>query len=310
MTKALHDVVWRADLFAARDIPPREWLADGCIPAPSIGMLYAYRGAGKTLTAMDMSLAVARGRPWLGYQVPRPRTVLYVDGEMPIADMKHRLLAQSGPEGVPDNLYILSSEDLAMDHKSLNLARAEDRDAITQLLVHFEQQGHKIELLILDNWVSLIRGLDENSNSEKIDELKSWLIFLRHGEISVLFVHHAGKGGGQRGASAREDIIDYSIKLSGRDGPEQFEWDKTRTGRPDPDAFGIRLEYYGDTEQYMRLRRGEKHKTDERGVEPKHDSRILEWLKQNGAAKFSEIAEALELDNKQVARDNDSHAET
>src|SRR5712671_375740 len=110
--KLLSEIVWRADMFVERDIPPREWMVEGCIPHPSSGMLYAQRGAGKTLTAMDMALAVSRGEKWLGYEVPKPRNCLFLDGEMPIADMKQRLIAQAGPAGAPQSLFILSSEDL------------------------------------------------------------------------------------------------------------------------------------------------------------------------------------------------------
>src|SRR5712691_8301276 len=40
-----------------------------------------------------------------------------------------------------------------------------------------------------------------------------WLLRLRRRGISVLIVHHAGKGGEQRGTSRREDVLDTSISL-------------------------------------------------------------------------------------------------
>ena len=36
---------------------------------------------------------------------------------------------------------------------------------------------------------------------------------LRRRGVSVLIVHHAGKGGQQRGTSRREDVLDTSISL-------------------------------------------------------------------------------------------------
>ncbi len=38
------------------------------------------------------------------------------------------------------------------------------------------------------------------------------VLFRRRG-VSVLIVHHAGKGGEQRGTSRREDVLDTSISL-------------------------------------------------------------------------------------------------
>jgi putative DNA primase/helicase len=43
--------------------------------------------------------------------------------------------------------------------------------------------------------------------------MQSWLLGLRRRGISVLFVHHAGKGGQQRGTSRREDVLDTSMAL-------------------------------------------------------------------------------------------------
>lgn len=51
-------------------------------------------------------------------------------------------------------------------------------------------------------------GYDENDNSH-LDRYLAWLREIRHRGITVLIVHHAGKGGDQRGASRREDILGY-----------------------------------------------------------------------------------------------------
>ena len=44
--------------------------------------------------------------------------------------------------------------------------------------------------------------------------VQEWILQLRRRGISVLIVHHAGKGGDQRGTSAKEDVLDTVIKLS------------------------------------------------------------------------------------------------
>jgi len=40
------------------------------------------------------------------------------------------------------------------------------------------------------------------------------MLTLRRRGIAVLLVHHAGKGGDQRGTSKREDLLDVVIRLS------------------------------------------------------------------------------------------------
>src|SRR5262249_35912073 len=69
-----------------------------------------------------------------------------------------------------------------------------------------------VELLILDNLSSLTAVIRDN-DAESWNPIQSWLLTLRRRGISVLIVHHAGKGGEQRGTSRREDVLDTSILL-------------------------------------------------------------------------------------------------
>ncbi len=93
--------------------------------------------------------------------------------------------------------------------KQINLAQKEWRDAIYEYL----QINPQSRCLILDNIASLTPGLDENSKRDW-DVVNQWLLSLRHLGITVIYVHHAGKSGQQRGSSAREDSLDNVIKLS------------------------------------------------------------------------------------------------
>ena len=80
----------------------------------------------------------------------------------------------------------------------------------------------------------LFRSGSENE-SESWQEAQEWALDLRRRGKSVLFVHHAGKSGHQRGTSKKEDILDAVIILKHPDDyqPEQgarFEvkFDKAR----------------------------------------------------------------------------------
>ena len=43
--------------------------------------------------------------------------------------------------------------------------------------------------------------------------VQEWVLKLRRRGISVLFIHHGGKGGQQRGTSRREDVLDTVIAM-------------------------------------------------------------------------------------------------
>ena len=66
-----------------REIKPREMLLAPILPEQGLAMLYAYRGIGKTFIALGIAAAVASGSRFLRWTAPRPRRVLYLDGELP-----------------------------------------------------------------------------------------------------------------------------------------------------------------------------------------------------------------------------------
>lgn len=67
------------------------------------------------------------------------------------------------------------------------------------------------ELLVLDN-LSCLTGGKENEGEDWMP-VAEWALRLRRRGISVLFIHHAGKGGDQRGTSRREDLLDCVIAM-------------------------------------------------------------------------------------------------
>ena len=52
-----------------------------------------------------------------------------------------------------------------------------------------------------------------DNDAESWGPIQDYLLRLRRRNISVLIVHHAGKGGQQRGTSRREDVLDTVINL-------------------------------------------------------------------------------------------------
>ena len=72
--------------------------------------------------------------------------------------------------------------------------------------------GDEIRLVVLDNLSTLIRSGKE-SESDSWLPVQEWALRLRSRGKSVLLIHHAGKGGQQRGTSRREDALDTVIAL-------------------------------------------------------------------------------------------------
>src|SRR3954447_11532093 len=194
--------------FLSRDIPPREMLLSPILPTQGLMMLYSWRGIGKTHTAVGIAYAAASGGKFLRWQAPKPRRVLYLDGEMPAGVMQERIAAAAAASIAdppsPDFLRIITPD--VQSEIMPNLAAPEGREAVEEWL------RDDIELLIIDN-ISTLSRVGKENESESWEPMQTWLLDLRRRGIAVLLVHHAGKGGAQRGTSRREDILDTVLTL-------------------------------------------------------------------------------------------------
>jgi putative DNA primase/helicase len=177
------------------------------IPEKGLAMVYASRGTGKTYLALGIAYAIETGTQFLKWKAPQARRVLLVDGEMPAAALQERLAeVVKGAAAEPaDNMLEIICGDLIEERGIGNLA---DPKVQAELDPHLEG----VELLILDNLSSLTAVIRDN-DAESWGPIQSWLLRLRRRGISVLIIHHAGKGGEQRGTSRREDVLDTSISL-------------------------------------------------------------------------------------------------
>jgi putative DNA primase/helicase len=190
-------------------LPQREYPLAPVLPLPGLAMLYAPRGAGKTFTALSIALAVASGGAALKWRAPKPRRVLYVDGEMPAGQMQERLarLIRAADAHPPEADFLrFISADLEPEELP-SIARPE-----TQRALEAEMAATGAEVVIFDNLSTLATGPRENESDDWVD-LQTWFLRLRRLGKSVILVHHAGKAGQQRGTSRREDALDTVIAL-------------------------------------------------------------------------------------------------
>jgi|SRR5579863_5256908 len=187
-------------------LPEREMLLAPFLPSQGLAMLFAKRGVGKTFVALAIAYAVASGGTYLRWSAPKAKRVLYIDGEMPAVLMKERLsMIKNMSNLVPaDGFLEILTPDL-QEGPMPDLSTKEGRQALEALIENFD-------LIIIDNISCLFRSGSENE-SESWQEAQEWALDLRRRGKSVLFVHHAGKNGVQRGTSKREDILDAVISL-------------------------------------------------------------------------------------------------
>ena len=173
----------------------------------SLNMVYAWRGVGKTHFALGVAYAIATGGRFLNWEVTRPRKVLYLDGEMSANSMQDRLreISKDNLESNPDGCFRLLTPDLQNDLLP-DLSSESGQKIIDNIILDSE-------VIIVDNISSWVRGVGRENEAESWIPIQQWALKHRRLGRSILFIHHSGKNGNQRGTSKREDILDTVICL-------------------------------------------------------------------------------------------------
>lgn len=124
---------------------------------------------------------------------------------MPQVVLQERLMKISKSFGNVslENLSILTPDVQPFDIFMPNLANEKDQEAIEPLLAG-------VSLVIVDNLSCLARNGRENDSDSWLS-MQAWSLNLRKRNISVMFVHHSNKMGGQRGSNKKEDVMDTVI---------------------------------------------------------------------------------------------------
>jgi RecA-family ATPase len=188
-----------------KEFPHREMILAPWVPEKGLAMVFAERGVGKTWVALNIAHAASGGGTFLRWRAPHPRRVVYIDGEMPAAIIKDRYAAiVAGADfDAPENLRFVAA-DLQLDGLP-DLADPSAQRFYAETIEH-------AELIIIDNLSTLCRAMRENE-ADSWGPVQEWALRQRAAGKSVLLVHHAGKGGAQRGTSRKEDVLDTVVSL-------------------------------------------------------------------------------------------------
>ena len=234
-------VVSSKDLDAV-SLPERKPIVGTFFREGDVGYLFGRRGVGKTLVSLEFCKLAICGGTLNQWHCQGGARILYIDAEMPYAEMAQRIrgFALDGRE----DFNLLNHEVLfEKERRSLNLADAIQQRAIIDILT-----SRGCNVMVLDNLSTGLRGVKENDSSDW-EPVGQWLLELRCRGIASLVLHHAGRNGEMRGTSKREDPATWIIRLDkDHDNADAAEasvivrFDKYRSGRTeDAQPFALRF---------------------------------------------------------------------
>lgn len=148
------------------------------LPAAGVAMLAAPPKARKSWAVMQLAYAVGTGTDWIGFKVPEPKKVLYVQAELPNWMVAERIVQMYGSEQLNNvTFYHIPAANLLED---------EDMQGLLDAVV---EQG--AELVIIDPIANFWQG-DENSSSS-VNHLFDQIAKIQALDCAVVLVHHSRK---------------------------------------------------------------------------------------------------------------------
>src|SRR5260370_1230300 len=125
--------------------------------ARRINQIFGWRGTGKSMLAQGLAGHMAVGKPFLNFEIPKPRRVLYVGGELPSTQIQERMRVLHPREAL---LGILDLESQGV-WGIPNLATLEGQEWI-------EPKLDDLDVVILDSMASLAPFSVKNSEAQTL----------------------------------------------------------------------------------------------------------------------------------------------
>ena len=230
-------------------LPPIEWLVEPLIPTQSRTIVFGEYRSMKSWTLLDLSLHIAAGRPWLDtFDISEPRSVLYIDEEMPVHELRRRVKRMGEGMGLQDG----SIPFRAVSHLGIRFTEEKVEGLLADLLL----VGFDPDIIVVETLRRVLVG-SENEATHVAEFWHSASPILVAGK-TLIISHHMKKPNllkhepTRHRASGSTDILagaDMAYAIVRNQDELTISCEKNRMA-PEIEPFKIRMEIQGiDDEQ-------------------------------------------------------------
>jgi hypothetical protein len=235
-TPNLDNVPLAIEEWLKRDLPEPDFLMGEVLSTTSRILLNADTGLGKTNLTLALFSHIAAGRDFLHWRCPKPRNVLFVDGEM-----SRRLLRQRAQDAVrrlgvvPVGKFHLFSKEDVEGFPALNSDQG--REALNSVIERVERKsGEPLAAISFDNVMSLLLG--EMKEEEPWQQTLPLVWDLTRRNIGQLWIHHTGhdtsRGYGTKTREWGMDTVAHLTAAKRSDTDVSFVWKFTKARERTP----------------------------------------------------------------------------
>lgn len=189
-----------------------EWVADGFIAEPSISMLYATDGIGKSLIGVQFSLELCSGLPvFKTLKTTRPYKVIYCMAERSIKEPIKRIKRMIS-DPTFENSIMFENLVITTEFQGRDLSKEANADALLGILKRHAQSIGGADMLVFDPLYALVKGDLKDDQA-----INSVFNFFRRASAelgaNIFFFHHENRGTRQQGETERTGQDYYGNKF-------------------------------------------------------------------------------------------------
>lgn len=137
--------------------------------------------AGKSVFAINLAAALAEGKDFLGFKIPQPRRVCYLNLEQPEPQFNNRLRLMSASRGTDPEAPLFIRTNRSFDF-------TRDRRALA-----LEMRTFCPDVIFIDTMVEIATDFDENKSSDIARLFKLLDVVCPHSSTTLCLLHHMNK---------------------------------------------------------------------------------------------------------------------
>ncbi|NMH61271.1 AAA family ATPase [Alteromonas ponticola] len=190
-------------------LPERDNYLGYLIQSQSIVNLNAPSGVCKTWLAMALCTAIATGGECINWKATSPRRIVYLDAEMPEADIQGRVVSFSkGLSGQALNLFDRNFRILNLDGAGEPLPDLTSE--LGQKIVEYHCKD--ADVLVIDNLISVLTDTDDQ-DVLRVKQFTSWLRKMRGSGKTIITINHTTKDLKRLGSVVLDTYNDVTVDI-------------------------------------------------------------------------------------------------
>jgi len=216
------------DTFLTTSFPQPSYIIEPLVSDQSIVQIVGTSGVGKTMFGLAIAGAIASGNGLLGMpSVGGARPVLYVEGELPSADVQVRIngmIAEIKRTCKSDMFYISTLQQQMKINPGgfVPINTPQGMINIENTILAIKKRTGVMPVVFIDNISCLASGMKENEAdawSPIINKFVKW----KNMGSTVFYFHHLNKGNDSSGSTMQHRTIDMVIRMRKPDNKQKIK---------------------------------------------------------------------------------------